>query len=86
MASKKIGLEQPILVELNKVVYTLKSLSFHKEFKGGREVYIETFSKLELTPEELEVLVDAVEDSNLRFMKPIKYYCEGETLPFVVML
>ena len=86
MASKRIGIEQPILLELNKTIYTLKSLSFHKEFKQGREVYIETFSKLELSPEELEVLVTEVEDSNLRFMKPIKYYCEGETLPFVVML
>jgi len=88
MASKRVGIEQPILVEFNKVVYSLKSLSFYLEWDAnlGKEIYRELFSGLILSPEELEVLTTEVENSNLRFMKPIRYFSNDSPLPFVVML
>lgn len=86
MAGKRIELEQPILLELNRCLYTLRSMSFYLEFTEGKNQYRETFSGLILTPEELETLCDEVDSSNLRRVKSIKYYCEGEKLPFVVMI
>lgn len=87
MATNPITIDQPILLELNnRCLYTLRSMSFHLEWKDDRQQYRETFSGLILTPEELEALCEAVETSNLRRVKPIKYYCEGEALPYVVFI
>lgn len=79
-------IEQEIIIQLNKVIYKRKSLSFHLDFKDGKEVYIETFTHLELSPEELELLCQEVEASNLRKMKPIKFMVENEVLPMIVLI
>ena len=79
-------IEQDIVVQLNQIIYTRKSLSFHLEEVNGLPTYIETFTKLELSPKELFLLCDEVEASNLRHMKPIKFYTEDSELPMIVMV
>ena len=79
-------IEQEIIIELNKVIYKKRSLSFHLEFKDGKDVYIEWETKLELTPAELELLCQEVEASNLRHMKPIRFMVQDEPLAMVVLI
>lgn len=86
MGTKRIELEQDIVCQVNKIIYKKRSLSFHLEFKNDKNVYVEWETKLELSPEELDLLCNEIIASNLRHMKPIRFFVEGEPLAMVVLI